>query len=238
MDNPGEPVVQALQYTKDHLPHRDRSLLPLIRGRLRWAGPAAAAAVLAAAGALAHHVSPLEEADWLSRLAQNGDTGAQLELGLAYRAGRDGLALDPGTGLYWLKRAAQGGNAYAADLVGNAYANGEGTAVNTELAHHWWQTAADAGNVDAKRQLGEVLPDTLQTVKRVLTGEAVHDQSGAELLKRAQAGDPVAEYQLSVRYGDGAWGVERDPTLARHWLERAAADGNPVARKALAEGRQ
>lgn len=230
--------MHVLQYTKDNLFPLTTNLIPDIRPHLRWAAPAAVVAVLALSGVLANHVSPRDETDWLSRLAENGDAGAQLELGLAYRTGRYGLGVDPRTGLYWLQRSAQAGNAYAADLVGTAYAQGRGTAVDTERARHWWQVAADAGNPDAKRRLGEPTTDPLHRVADVVTGQVVRDQSGPALRQRAQAGDPLAEYQLALRYRDGAWGgVEPDPALARQWLERAAADGNPIARKSLAAAR-
>ena len=225
--------MHVLQYTKANPPTGATELFAGNRGLLRIAGPAAAVVALVAFSAFAHHVAPRDEADWLSRLAASGDNGAQLELGLAYRAGRDGLSSDPQAALYWLEQAARGGNAYAADLVGNAYSNGDGTAPDAQQAHHWWQVAADGGNADAQRQLGEHTNATWQQVERVLTGEAIRDQSGNALQARARAHDPVAEFQLAERYRDGAWSVNRDPVRAQQWMQRAATDGNPLARDAL-----
>lgn len=226
--------MHAIQYTQAHPSTRRRALPRAVARNLRLFGAAGGAVLLAATGAMAHHLTPQEEGAWLNRLAAGGDGGAQLELGLAYRSGRDALPIDPLRSLYWLERAAQGGSAYAADQVGDAYAQGIGTAVDTGRARHWWRVAADAGNADAKRRLGETDPDSLRQFEHIVTGQVIHDQSGAALQARAAAHDPLAEFQLGERYRDGAWGVGRDPTRAQELLQRAAADGNPLAGQALA----
>jgi TPR repeat protein len=225
--------VHILQYPKGDLSFHLANPFSDIRFRPRWVVPAIGVVVLVLMGVFGHPVAPREEADWLSRLAEGGDAAAQLELGLAYRAGRDGLDADPHAAFYWLNRSAKSGNSYAADLVGTAYSVGEGTAVDEQSARHWWQVAAEGGNRDARRRLGGYTIDPMRTAEEVLTGQVVRDQSGAVLEERAKGGDPVAEYQLAMRYRDGAWGVDRDPVVSRQWLERAAADGNPVALNSL-----
>lgn len=101
--------------------------------------------------------SPRADLDWLSQLANAGDTGAQLQLGLAYRDGLYGLTPDAKTGLYWLNLAADAGNAYAEDAVGEAYAKGQGTAANADLASQWWRKAMHDGNQNARIHLSEAL---------------------------------------------------------------------------------
>jgi len=256
---------------------------------------------LAATGGLAvlaghaHGVPAKREIAWVEQLAGSGDAGAQLQLGLAYRDGRYDLKPDPQTSLHWLTAAGRAGNAYAADLAGNAYATGQGTPRDTRQALHWWQIAAAAGNADAQTHLGESLlaagdedggtnwlrqaadrgntrahadltalyrdqglPDadlhrgenpvaalaerldargvnalfaawrTIETnTPLVLTGET--------LISQAREGDPVAEYQLGMRYRNGAWAVTRDPQLASFWLQRSAAAGNRLAAHSLTE---
>jgi len=98
-----------------------------------------------------------DELDWLSRLANNGDAGAQLQLGLAYRDGRYGLTPDAKIALYWLKQSATGGNAYAEDAIGSAYAEGQGTEKNTQLAEQWYRKAIKDGDANAKVQLADML---------------------------------------------------------------------------------
>ena len=225
--------MHAAQYTQHLMPFHSGTGSPGGGGR-RWAPLLIGAGALAVAGLLARPVAPPTEAGWLAQLAESGDAGAQLELGLAYRDGLDGLKANPRTALYWLKRSAQGGNAYAADQLANAYAQGDGTAADPELARRWWQAAARDGNADAKRHLGQSRPGALDTMLSVLTGKTFREQAHPALLARAEAGDPGAQYQVAMRYRDGAWGFPRDAARSGEWLRRAAASGSALARQALA----
>ncbi|AGA89657.1 Sel1 repeat protein [Thioflavicoccus mobilis 8321] len=204
---------------------------------LRWTPIVLAAGALAIAGFLGRPVTPLGEANWLAQLAGSGNVGAELQIGLAYRDGRDGLTADAKTAFYWLQRAAQGGNAYAADQLADAYARGIGTAADPDLARHWWQVAAERGNADAKHHLGEDRPDTLETVMSVLSGKALDEQTRPALLARAEAGDAAAQYQVGLRYREGAAGFPQDTAQATAWLRRAAASGSELARESLAANR-
>ena len=114
------------------------------------------AAVLASL-LLGTQVKPHDEVAWLTQLANQGDDGAQLQLGLAYRDGRYGLTADAKTGLYWLKRSAAGGNAYAEDAVGTAYADGQGIAQDIAKAESWWRKAMQDGNQEARIHLADAL---------------------------------------------------------------------------------
>ena len=98
--------------------------------------------------------------DWLSHMARDGEPGAQLQLGLAYRDGRYGLAQDAKTGLYWMKQAASHANSYAEDAVGVAYARGQGTSQDPQLASQWLRKAIHDGNRQARVHLSEVLVQT------------------------------------------------------------------------------
>jgi hypothetical protein len=106
---------------------------------------------------------PREELDWLSQLANKGDAGAQLQLGLAYKDGRYGISPDTKTGLYWIKRSAAGGNPYAEDIMGTAYAKGLGMRQDIKQAEHWWRKAVNDGAPDAKLHLADALLKNGQT---------------------------------------------------------------------------
>jgi len=252
------------------------------------------AGIIAALAACATGVQGGNEVEWLTQLAGNGDVGARLQLGLAYRDGRYGLKADPQTALHWLTAAGRGGNAYAADAVGNLYAGGQGIPQDVKQAVYWWRIAAQGGNGDAQKRLGEELlregeedralvwlrgaadrgdpnahadlerlyRDNVATEADLHRGEdsaaalsdrlhfpgleatfglwdsieagSLEAQSSDELLARARSGDPVAEYQLAIRYRDGAWAVPRDPQQSLLWLQRSAQAGNPVAIETLA----
>lgn len=161
---------------------------PLRRDWLLGAGLIAGALVFAAAGDHDMAVPPHQEAAWLQRLANSGDADAQLQLGLAYRDGRYGLASDAGTGLYWLTQAAVNGQSYAADRVGTAYEKGQGAPPDMARARYWWTLAANGGNAHAEQRLGEIL--------------AASDPAMAEnWLKRAAArGNPQAARDLHQLY--------------------------------------
>jgi TPR repeat protein len=230
----------------------------------------------------------------LRHLAVQGDSGAQMQLGLAYRDGREGLPADQGESVRWLERAANSGQVYAADALANVYATGTAALRSRSAALHWWQVAANGGNADAAYQLGRQLAadqpqqarhwlqlaaergdrraeqqlqrlyrQSLATAADLQLGQQSLDTLAAQLdsptLKVASAlwnlvdlplaamapaatlrasaeqGDPVAEYQVAMRYLDGAWELRRDPEQGRYWLQRAAADGNPLAEQTLAD---
>lgn len=236
-------------------------------------------------------VADAQEINWLTRLAKSGDSGAQLLLGLAYKNGQHGLKPDLNAGFFWLKTAARNGNAYAADIVANHYADNKPSQLQD--AAFWWKNAARAGNANAEVRLGEYMMQQGEDAKaaswlrkaadlgdrqahrdlvtlykteqlsdadlhrgdnavavlahevnsnglksifavwHVLEESSTYKQSSGPLIARAQQGDPVAEYQLAVRYRDGAWAVNPDPEKAMDWLQRSAAAGNPVAIKDL-----
>jgi TPR repeat protein len=104
-----------------------------------------------------------DEIGWLNRLAESGDEGAQLQLGLAYRDGRYGLTPDITKEMYWIKRAAEKGNAYAEDALASMYAEGRGTEKDIATAMKWWKKAMHDGYQDARIHMSESLIKTGHT---------------------------------------------------------------------------
>lgn len=100
---------------------------------------------------------PSEDFGWLNRMAKSGDSGAQLQVGLAYRDGRYGLSADADKGMYWLKQAANNGNAYAEDTIAEMYATGNGAEQNTALAMQWWKKSIKDGDPQARLHMSEAL---------------------------------------------------------------------------------
>lgn len=252
----------------------------------------ASAAVLG--DGLPHHITSAEQVDLLSDLATHGNVGAQLQLGLAYRDGEFGLAPDKKSAMHWLETAAGNGNTYAANVVGDAYAAGDGVAASVETARKWWSEAGNGGIVAAQRKLGASLiesGDVAQariwldraaaqgdaeahrllgtlfaeheattsdmelgssgidrfaaqsgspTLKALAEGadllEAASPESApdtADLRKQAKQGDPVAEYELGIRYMDGYDNGKPDPARAEKWLRKSAESGDGLASEAL-----
>lgn len=200
----------------------------------RWlAAVAAGGLLLTLLMHAAHRPSDAQELDWLSRLANAGDAGAQLQLGLAYRDGRYGLATDPRTGQYWLDRAARNGQVYGA---GPGDHNRPGARLSAPAGDTVAVRSRGTGRLDAlASELDSPTLAAVSTLWKTLAKTSTGAQSSAALKERAEAGDPVAEFQLAARYRDGAWAVNSDPAKAYYWLRRSASAGNPVAMRALAE---
>jgi TPR repeat protein len=183
----------------------------------------ALAAAIGVAHMQKHPVTPLMT---LTQLAQDGDEGAQLQLGLTYREGRNGVAPDQTKAIYWLERAADGGQSYAQDLVGQMYATGDGVPSDATQAVSWWQKAAAKGSADAQRRLGEAYA----------TGKGTPvDHSAAEhwLGKAADEGDQKAESLLARMYRDGH-ATSSDLHRGKSWLERAGLEGRSGVLRAAA----
>jgi TPR repeat protein len=178
-----------------------------------------------------HPPSDSQELAWLNRLATANNPDAQLQLGLAYREGRYGLAPDAGAGQYWLEKAARSGDEYAADLLAGHPTNEAGA---DEVARTPVTSRLDVIAAQVKSPMLVTISALWKILGLGLTGS----QSSDALQQRAQSGDPAAEFQLGMRYRDGAWSVNRDPDKASYWLKRAAAAGNSLAVKALAEDDQ
>lgn len=82
---------------------------------------------------------------WLARIrciAEQGDTEAQLKLGIAYRDGSDGPPQDYTEAAKWFHKAAEQENAMAQFNLGLLYENGRGVPQDYVQAHMWYNLAA------------------------------------------------------------------------------------------------
>lgn len=184
--------------------------IPLLVAVLGWAG-----------GSAGQWVPGLLEQE-----ARAGEPGAELLYGLALLEGHYGLPVDVKQGMLWVRRAAEHGNAFAALVLGNRYAQGNGVDKDAVQAVAWWRKAAQAGNAEAQYHLG----------KAFLEGDGVPRDDGKAagwLEQAANNGDAEAQYLLGKMYHEG-YRVVQDQTLARDWLSRAAAAGHVEATNLLA----
>jgi TPR repeat protein len=186
-----------------------------------WLGGTLVALAFAAVYAVGGSLKPPSEAQWLTNLAASGNSGAQLQLGLAYRDGALGLKPDRAASLHWLRTSAQGGNAYAAQtLQPEGHASRDGAVQGMTLAA-------------LATRFHSLTLQAMSVVADLISWASLAPQSATALRMTADGGDPIAQYQLGIRYRDGGWGVERDTAQARSWLTRAAGAGNPLAAQAL-----
>jgi uncharacterized protein len=86
-------------------------------------------------------------------LAEQGDAGAQLLLGLLYDNGV-GVAQDKTKAFKWFRLAAEQGLPAAQYTLGGMYANGSGVSKDTNEQWKWWRLAAEQGFAEAQNKMG------------------------------------------------------------------------------------
>jgi TPR repeat protein len=89
----------------------------------------------------------------LLRLAAEGNSAAQYNLGLMYNHG-EGVTKDQDEAIRWFRRAAEQGDADAQYALGVIYREGKGVPKNDAEAARWYRLAAERGNPIAQFNLG------------------------------------------------------------------------------------
>ena len=64
-------------------------------------------------------------------------------------------------------------------------------------------------------------------------GHCQSSQTGSQLLPKANAGDPEAQFQLGLLYQRGSLNTPKDETKAFAWFQKSALQGNPKGENAL-----
>jgi uncharacterized protein len=144
-------------------------------------------------------------------LAEEGDVGAQLNLGLMYARG-EGVTQDYKAAVMWLTRAAEQGDIAGQFILGAIYMTGEGVTQDYKAAVKWLTLAAKQGSPLARSKLKDIQKELFNL---------------PELHRRAEQGDPSAQFDLSRRYFEGD-GVARDVKSSIKWLTLGAEQGDPV----------
>ncbi|HED19130.1 MAG TPA: sel1 repeat family protein [Gammaproteobacteria bacterium] len=166
------------------------------------------------------------ELQMIAHEALDGDPGAQLLYGLAYLNGREGLKPDAKKAVYWLRRSARIGNAYAQLTLGNCYAEGRGVEKDPQQAVLWWHKAAEKDNPKAQYRVG----------KAHLEGDGVSknpERAVYWITRSAEQGNKDAQYLLGKMYYEG-YNVPYEKEAARSWLSRAAGQAHSGAINLLA----
>ena len=83
------------------------------------------------------------------KLAQQGNAGALVNLGLMYKTGR-GVAQDYVQAVKWWRKAADQGDALAQSNLGRIYGDGQGVPQDYVQAVKWLRKAAKQGHADAQ----------------------------------------------------------------------------------------
>ena len=148
----------------------------------------------------------------LNKRALDGDTKAQLRMGLAYEFG-DGVEKDLDKAMHWYRIAADRGDPVAQTDLGYFYETGATGPKDPAEAAKWYMRAALSGFTRAKFNLG-VLYLAGTGVQRS-SAEAAHWIGEA-----AEDGCPSAIVSLSYLYANGM-GVARDPQKAAELSRKA-----------------
>lgn len=161
-------------------------------------------------------------AQWLVHAAKQGVVEAQKEAAVCYEM----LGKQKGAATLFLA-GAEAGDSYCQERIADCYADGVGTLQCTELAIHYYELAANQGNVTAQVKLGN----------RYASGNGVPLSMKNAIywwMKAANADNPEAQNALAECYASGN-GVYMNYQQAMAWWNKAATAGNVLAMVHLAE---
>lgn len=155
-------------------------------------------------------------------LAQNGDSAAQIALGLLYENGL-GVARDYARAVAYYQLAAEQGDAKGQYELGMKYLKGHGVERDADEALRWLRAAAEQGLPEAQYELG--------LLYRRGAGSIPPDAAAAARWHEtaARRGHVLAMARLANMYRDGV-GVARDPVEAHVWYSLAVEGKVSAAR--------
>ncbi len=165
--------------------------------------------------------------------ANDGDVLAQFLLSWMYAEG-EGVAADENRAAHWnrqallnLRRAAEGGKAWAQYKLGLAYYSGHRVPKDDAKSINWIRKAAEQGDPKAQNKLAELVDEGTVT-----------DENDFEAVRwyRLAAGQGIASAQIRLgeMYDEGT-GVQEDDEEALRWYRQAAGLGNKRAQFKLVE---
>lgn len=156
--------------------------------------------------------------EWYRKAADQGDTAAQNNLGLAYENGL-GVTKDEQRALDWYLRAASTGFAEAQANLGLLYMKGRAVPKDERQAADWFRKAAEQGLASAQTHLGAMY-------SRGAGGLLQDDVAAAQLFESAaRKGDGYAQFNVGLAYRDGR-GVKEDVVVAYAWLNLVTTAAN------------
>lgn len=154
-------------------------------------------------------------------LADQGDSGAQYNLGIMYANGR-GVEKSLSTAASWYGEAARKGHKGAQYNLGVMYRDALGIEQSHVQAKDLFEKAAARGHLNAMYSLGQLYEN----------GQGV-DQNRAMARswyeKAAQQNHSASLYNLGVYAFNGWGGLDPSPTAALGWFKKSAAAGNKQA---------
>lgn len=167
-----------------------------------------------------------EAAKWFEEAAGQGNTGAQVNIGVMYKIGQ-GVERNYGRAAQWFTLAAHKGDSQAQYNLAIAYRDGQGVPQSYEDAFFWLEKAAP--------DRPDAMADLALLYLRGRHVEADVDKA-VELLERAAAaGSGLAAFNLGAIHLNGEPGVPKNYEKGIEWMTRAAAAGYQSAAEFLAK---
>jgi len=109
-----------------------------------------------------------EALKWYRKAADEGEAGAQSEIGVMYNDGQ-GVTQDHAEALKWFRKAAEQGEARGLFNLGIAYSKGSGVPQDYVQAHMWFSLAAllasDKEDREGASKARDVLASEMSTVQ-------------------------------------------------------------------------
>lgn len=166
----------------------------------------------------------VQAAEWFRRSAEQGYAPAQAKYGdcLIYGAG---VAKNSSEAVKWYARAAEGGDAGGQRALGVCYDNGFGVNEDSMRAVALYRSAAQGGDLLAKALLSQCLFLGLGVARD-------YDEAWRLARESADGGCAFGQYMAGVCCETGH-GAIRSRLNARHWYEKAIAQGLDCARDRL-----
>ena len=161
------------------------------------------------------NVNEGEAAAWYKRAVKAGDTSGLAYLWLGF------LSNNEQDEFRNFKKSAEAGCSVGMYELGNCYRNGKGTNLNGKKGFYWLRRAADAGYIDAIRDLGWFYHKHKQ-----------YDQAFRYFNMGVDEGDADCMLGVGLLYAYGQ-GVAEDKTKAVKWLRKSADNGSEEAEKML-----
>ena len=162
---------------------------------------------------------------WNFVAADQGDVGAQTEVGQAYMRGI-GVDPNPAEAFSWLSKTAAANHPKGVGLLGRCYEDGKGTTADLNKALELYLKAAELGNLEAMGNL---------SFHYLNSGDSDKEKEAIKWLEIAAKRDHHPSlYFLGFCYAEGQ-GVGKDKKKAITLLEKAVELGNPDAELKLME---
>ncbi len=155
--------------------------------------------------------------DEYQKLAQQGDTKTQYNLGVMYKYGQ-GVHQNYKQALYWFQKAGEQGHTEAQYNLGMMYKKGQGVHQNYKQALYWFQKAGEKGHTKSQYRLGLMYK----------TGQGIpqnYKQALYWFQKAGEKGHTESQYNLGMMYGLGK-GVPKDLTISYAYFDLAVLNGD------------